>query len=216
VGTLVSCGPAATSGVQTPAASTAAGQPSPSAQPVLPSPPASPASTVPRSPGAANPSPGSIDTTDPSSDATTGFTDIVRLQAEPIQGSISLMLSLAAPVPPGTPAVGQLAYRFYLDTDGDGTWDDMAALEAVPGGGFVPVLVDRLTGRRREGAEYPGTAALSGQLVSMTVRLADIGCPPVIRVRAVAEQTIGGAATRDEVPDGVNDWLPVDTGCPAS
>jgi hypothetical protein len=146
---------------------------------------------------------------------TPGFVDIVRLQVEPGQDSISLSMSLAAAVPAGTPIVGLLAYRFYLDTDSDGTWDQMAALEAVPGGGFVPVLVDRRTGGRREGGQFPGTANLAGQHISMTVRLLDLGCPPVLGVRGVAEQTKGGATTRDEVPDAASEWIRVQTDCKA-
>jgi hypothetical protein len=117
-------------------------------------------------------------------------------------------------VPTAALLVGNVAYRFYLDMDGDGTWDHMAALEAVPGSGFVPVLVDRLPGRKREGSEFPGTANVSGHIVSMTVRVADIGCPPLIRVRALAEATTAGSTSRDEVPEAATDWIRVETGCP--
>ena len=73
----------------------------------------------------------------------------------------------------------------------------MTAMEAVPGSGFVPALIDRLPGRRQAGPEYPGTASVTGQLVEMTVRLADIRCSSLIRVRALAGLTQGGATTRD-------------------
>lgn len=122
-------------------------------------------------------------------------------------------MSMAAAVPTGTPAVGQLAYRFYLDADNDGVWDRMAALESAAGGGFIPVLVDRRTGERLEGARYPGTANLAGRLISLTVRLEDLGCPPVIGVRGTAEQTKGGSSVRDEVPDAADAWTRIDTDC---
>ena len=124
-------------------------------------------------------------------------------------------MSLATDVPSGSPLVGLLAYRFYLGTGDDGAWDQMAALELAPGGGFVPVLVDRSTGGRLEGSRYPGTASLAGRRITLTVPLADLGCPPVIRVRAVAEQTKGGVNVRDEAPDRADDWARVETGCPA-
>jgi hypothetical protein len=76
-------------------------------------------------------------------------------------------------------------------------------------------LVSRLPGRRLGGAQYPGTASHSGQLVSMTVRLADIGCQSLIRVQAVAEHATGGSTTRDEVPDAASDWIRVESACPA-
>ena len=217
LGTLAACGSVEPSTPMPSSASAPTGLPAssnPSAQ-ATSDPTTPPASTLPSSSTAATPSPGSEGTTDPSGDATPGFIDIVRLQAESGQESIALGLSLAAAAPAGTAVVGQLAYRFYLDIDGDGLWDHMAALEAVPGDGFVPALVDRLPGRKQQGPAYPGTAEVSGDSVAMTVRLTDIRCSSLIRVRALAEQTQAGSTARDEVPDAASEWIPVETVCPA-
>ncbi len=152
---------------------------------------------------------------DPSADAAPGFIDIVRLGVESSGGSIALSMSMAAAVPAGSPAVGQLAYRFYLDLDGDGAWDRMAALEALAGGGFVPVLVDRHTGKRLQAQDFPGVVDLAGPVISLTVRLDALGCPSAVGVRGSAEQTRGGTTVRDEVPDSADVWTRVETDCPS-
>lgn len=152
----------------------------------------------------------------PSADASPGFIDIVELEVGAVEGSISLSMSLAASVPPATPVVGKLAFRFYLDVDGDGAWDRQATLESVPGGGFVPTLVDRGSGGRLAGPAYPGTASLAGRRITLTVRLDHLGCPAVIGVRATAEQTRAGGTVREEAPEPAEAWSRVETGCPTS
>jgi hypothetical protein len=208
VGTLASCGS------DRPSQEPRSASPSRSVAGVPPSTFEPPLSALPVSPGAASSQQASVETADPSGDVTPASIDIVMIRLEPTTDSISLTMSLAATVPTGDPRAGGLAYRFYLDTDGDSTWDYMAALESAPNGDFVPVLVDRLPGRKREGATYPGTVNVSGQVVAMTVPLADIGCPARIAVRATAERTAAGSTSRDEAPEAATDWIRIDTGCP--
>ncbi len=199
--TLAACGTTTPSQAQRSASSTG----SVAAVPTSSSPSPASAASTPRT---------SIEAADPSADVTPASIDIVRIRVELAQDRIALTMTLAAVIPTDDPLAGLLAYRFYLDTDGDATWDHMAALEAAPTGGFVPVLVDRLPGRKREGDRYPGTANVSGQVVSMTVPLADMGCPARIAVRASAEHTEAGLTSRDEVPAAATEWLRVETGCP--
>lgn len=198
--TLAACGTTTPSQAQRSASSTG----SVAAVPTSSSPSPASAASTPRT---------SIEAADPSADVTPASIDIVRIRVELAQDRIALTMTLAAVIPTD-PLAGLLAYRFYLDTDGDATWDHMAALEAAPNGDFVPVLVDRLPGRKREGAQYPGTADVSDQVVAMTVPLADIGCPVRIAVRASAEHTEAGLTSRDEVPAAATEWLRVETGCP--
>ena len=86
-------------------------------------------------------------------------------------------MTLAADVPTGSPAVGQLAYSFDLDIDGDGTADYTATLALVPGGGFSPTLIDKRTGSKLSGSDFPGTANIAGATVALTVRFEALGCP---------------------------------------
>jgi hypothetical protein len=151
--------------------------------------------------------------TDPVADATPGYVDIVRIQGEGRGGVLTLTMSLAADVPTGSPAVGQLAYRFSIDANGDGTWDHMAGLELAAGGGFVPVFLDRASGVRSTGPSYPGTADITGRVITLTVPLAALSCPPVIGIQGAAEQVKGGSTVRDQVPDGITAWLRIQTGC---
>lgn len=153
---------------------------------------------------------------DGSGDATPAYLDISRLRVEATGGLLTLVLDLAAAVPPGSPEVGQLAYVFSLDVDGDGAWDHTATLRLVPEGGFRPTLVDRRSGVRLEGAAYPGTANLAGRSVTLTVPFAALGCPPIVGVRAASEQTKGGTTTGDTVPDAETEWIQVSSGCPPS
>jgi len=122
-------------------------------------------------------------------------------------------MALADDIPPGSPTIGILAYQFYLDADGDGAWDHMAGLELAPGGGFVPVFVDRASGVQSKGPNYPGTANLAGRVISLTVRLAALSCPPVIGVRGRTEWVKGGSTVVDDVPDAATEWLQIQTDC---
>lgn len=154
-------------------------------------------------------------TGDGSGDATPAYLDISRLRVEAASGQLTLALDLAGAVPTGSPTVGQLAYVFSLDVDGDGAWDYTATLQLVPGGGFQPSLVDRRTGDRLEGAAYPGTANLAGRSITLTLPLDALACPAILQVRAASEQTKGGTKTGDTVPDAATEWISVSTGCPS-
>jgi len=146
---------------------------------------------------------------------TPSYLDIVALNAEADAGSrtLSLGLDLAGAVPSSNPSVGQLAYVFYLDVDGDGAWDYTATFKLVPEGGYRPSLATSAGGAPREGPDYPGTAALAGSTVSLTLRLDAIGCPPRVSVRAASQQTKAGVTAGDTVPDASDAWIPVTTGC---
>ena len=146
---------------------------------------------------------------------TPSYLDIVALNAEADAGSgtLSLGLDLAGAVPSSNPSVGQLAYVFSLDVDGDGVWDYTATLKLVPEGGFRPSLVARAGGTPREGPDYPGTANLAGSTVSLTLRLDAIGCPARVGVRAASQQTKAGSTAGDAVPDASDSWMTVTTGC---
>ncbi len=144
-----------------------------------------------------------------------GYIDITRLDVGTAAGAVTLGLDLAGSVPPGSPAVGQVAYVFYLDVDGDGAWDDTATLGLLPGGGYQPRFVDRTSGKTLDGAAFPGTAQLEGQRVSLTVRLDAMGCPATIAVQGAATQTKGGVRADDAVPDATDQWVTTRTGCPA-
>lgn len=139
------------------------------------------------------------------------FIAIRDAAATSADGILSLSLSLVAAVPPGGPTVGILGYRFLLDTNDDGAWDHIVALELKAGGGFVPVLLDR-SGTRLEGPAYPGTANLAGSRISMSVSVEALGCPAMVGFRAVAEQTRNASTVVDEAP-GPNDWSRVETSC---
>lgn len=153
-------------------------------------------------------------TADPSGDATPDYLDIVRLRADAASGDLTLALDLAGAVPTGSPAVGQLAYVYSIDVDGDGTPDYTAALTLLPGGGFQPSLVDLRTGAKLEGSAYPGSATTAGRNITLTLRLDAIGCPPSLQLRAASEQTKGGTRSGDSVPDAAADWIQVLTDCP--
>ncbi|MEA2654489.1 MAG: hypothetical protein QOI37_1716 [Chloroflexota bacterium] len=160
-------------------------------------------------------SPTTVKTTgDTSGDATPAYLDIAGLRVDAASAQLTLALDLGAAVPPGSPDVGQLAYVFSLDVDGDGTADYTATFELIPGGPYRPVLVDTRSGKRLEGAAYPGTASLAGQTVTLTLPLDSLGCPSAIGVRGASERTKGGVKSGDTVPDGATDWIQVTTGCP--
>jgi len=152
-------------------------------------------------------------TIDGAGDVTPSYLDIVAMRAGAEAGSLTLGLDLAAAVPAGSPAVGQLAYHFYLDVDGDGAWDYTAALKLVPEGGFRPSLVGRGSTPPLEGPAFPGTANLAGSTISLMLRLDAIGCPSSVGVRADSQQTKAGATAGDQVPDAPDAWIPVATGC---
>ena len=153
--------------------------------------------------------------TDPAGDVRPGYIDITRMNAGAASGALALGLDLADTVPPGSPAVGQVAYVFYLDVDGDGAWDYTVTLGLLPGGGYQPSFVDRTSSKKLEGAAFPGTAQLEGQHVSLTVRLDAMGCPATIAVQGAATQTKGGVRAGDAVPDATDQWVMTQTGCPA-
>jgi hypothetical protein len=143
---------------------------------------------------------------------TPAFITIREFTATSGGGWLTVSISLAANVPPGTPLVGQLAYRFLLDTNEDGDWDKAAALELTPGGGYVSALVDRSTMTRLEGPRFPGTASLAGSRITLAVELKALACPAVIGIRALAEQTKDATTLADAAP-GRDDWTIVETGC---
>jgi hypothetical protein len=203
---------ACTSGVPSGSVGRADGSPPPDAtiSPPMPSAAAPVGSPMP----GASAAPESNVATDPVADATPGYVDIVRIQGEGRGGVLTLTMSLAADVPTGSPAVGQLAYRFAIDANGDGTWDHMAALELAAGGGFVPVFLDRASGVRSAGpGSYPGTAYIAGRVITLTVPLAALSCPPVVGIQGAAEQVKGGLTVRDQVPDDITAWVRIQTGC---
>ena len=174
---------------------------------------------APSSAGAPVPSPSASEaasdgtTIDGTGDVTPGYLDIVAMRAQAASGSLELGLDLAAAVPPGSPGVGQLAYAFQLDVDGDGEWDYTATLKLVPGGGFQPGLARRSSGQPLEGPSFPGTANLAGSTISLTLRLDAIGCPATVGIRATSQQRKGGTTAGDEVPDASGAWIQVPTGC---
>ena len=156
---------------------------------------------------------GSEATVNPSGIELPAFIVIRRLDVHAEGGTLRLTLALGAAVPAGTPPVGMLAYRFLLDTDDDGAWDRSASLELRPGGGFTPVLLDRRTGKRQEGAGYPGTANVAGSDVDLTLPLEALGCPTTIGVRGMTEQTVSSVIRSDAAP-GPQQWTRIDVACP--
>jgi hypothetical protein len=177
--------------------------------------PTATASAVPSALPAPSATPTDVNTTpDPSGDATPDYLDIVRLHADAASGDLTLGLDLAGAVPPGSPAVGQLAYTYSIDVDGDGTPDFTVALTLLPGGGFQPSLTDLRTGARLDGSAYPGSATTAGRNITITLRLDAIGCPPSLHLRAASVQTKGGVKSGDSVPDASTDWIKVATDCP--
>lgn len=199
-GLLVGCSSSAASG----APDTAAQATGPSPSPGAPAPATSP-STAPGADATAS---------DGRADVSPGYLDITRMTVAVASDVLTLGLDLADSVPTGSPAVGQLAYVFSLDVDGDGAWDYTATLGLLPGGGFQPTLLDRRSGVRLDGSAFPGTARLDGSHVSLTVRLDAIGCPRAIAVRGASEQTKGGLRAGDTVPDASDQWIALKTGCP--
>ncbi len=150
---------------------------------------------------------------DATGDATPGYIDIVSMRATATGGQLILDLRVAAPVPASSVEAGLLAYAFALDTNGDRTADVSASLQTVPEGGFRPVLIDTATGGRREGADFPGSASLSGAEITISLSLDAIGCPASVGIRGSAERTKGGTTTRDDTPDTPTDWVTVATDC---
>lgn len=148
----------------------------------------------------------------PSGSDLPAFIVIRRFDVRAEDGTLRLALALGAAVPAGTPPVGMLAYRFFLDTDDDGEWDRSASLELRPGGGFTPVLLDRRTAKRQEGASYPGTANLAGAEVTLTLPMEALGCPTTIGVRGMTEQTVGSVNLSDVAP-GPEQWTQIDVAC---
>jgi hypothetical protein len=147
---------------------------------------------------------------------TPSFVDIVALTADGQPGSLNVSMTLAAAVPTGSPAVGSLAYSFDLDTDGDGTADYTATLGLLPGGGFSPTLVDKHTGSKLTGSDFPGTATVTGATIALTVRFEALGCPPTVAVRGASQQVRAGATAGDQVPDAPDAWVTVTAACPPS
>jgi hypothetical protein len=206
VGALAACSSSAATGSPTSAASPAAtGAAAPTTI----------ASAIPSALPAPSATPTDVNTTpDPSGDATPDYLDIVRLRADAASGDLTLALDLAGAVPPGSPAVGQLAYTYSIDVDGDGTPDYAVALTLLPGGGFQPSLTDLRTGARLEGSAYPGSATTAGRSITITLRLDAIRCPTSLHLRAASVQTKGGVRSGDSVPDASTDWIQVATDCP--
>jgi hypothetical protein len=201
IGTLLvaGCGAAGPSGTAPASPSTSASATaSATAAPTLPSP-----ST-----------PGTTDVVaDPRGDASLDYVDVVELRADVRAGQLELALRVAAPPPASSVEAGVLTYAFGLDLDGDGQPDKSAELELVPEGGFRPVLVDLATGRRLEGAQFPGTAGLTGANVTLSVALDALACPASIGVRGSSHRTGGGTTIRDDVPDPAAGPLVLKTGC---
>jgi hypothetical protein len=152
--------------------------------------------------------------TDAAGDVTPGFVDILALGADGLPGSLNLSMTLAADVPPGSPVVGQLAYSFDLDIDGDGTADYTATLALVPGGGFGPTLLDKRTGSKLAGPDFPGTANVAGRTITLTVRFEALGCPSTVGVRGASQQMRAGTTAGDQVPDSPGSWVTVTAACP--
>lgn len=150
---------------------------------------------------------------DPGGDADAGYLDITRLAARATAGRLELSLVLAAAIPASTVTVGTVRYDFDLDTDGDGVADFVASLENVPEGGYRPALTDSATGRRLEGADYPGKAASNGGEVTLTLDLAAVGCPKTAAIRSSSSRTRGGLTGGDEAPDAGSGTLSLSTGC---
>ena len=166
---------------------------------------------------AASESPSGIGTADDKAgDVTPGFVDIVRIGADGRASSLDLTIDLAADVPTGTPLVGELAYAFDLDTNGDGVADMTAALTLQPGGGFTPSLLDARSGAPVGGPAFPGTANVAGRTITMTVRFEALGCPATVGVRASSKQTKGGTTVTDQAPDAAGSWIRVTAACAPS
>jgi hypothetical protein len=204
------------------AACSAAGSPSPAApgptggpsgSPISPIATVSPSASGDSAPPSPSPNAPTSVTVDGSGDATPGYLDIVNLRIDAVPPHLTLSLDLFDPIPTGSPSVGELAYVFYLDVDGDGTWDWSAGLTLVPGGGFRPSLVEQSSGRRLEAAAFPGTANMAGRTLTMTIPLGAIGCPATVGVKAASQRTQGGTTSGDTVPDAASAWVPVETGC---
>jgi len=204
LGALAGCSSAGATGAPTPTA-LASATGSPSSTPL--------ASPLPAASAVASPVASAGFTVDGSGDVTPSYLDIVAMRAGAESGSLTLALDLAGAVPAGNPSVGQLAYVFYVDVDGDGAWDYTATFKLVPEGGYRPSLATRAGGAGREGPDFPGTAALAGSTVSLTLRLDAIGCPASVGVRAASQQTKAGATAGDTVPDASDAWIPVTTDC---
>jgi hypothetical protein len=172
-----------------------------------PSTTATPALPSPSGPGTANA------VADPRGDASLDYVDVVELGADVHGGQLELALRVAAPPPASSAEAGLLTYAFALDLNGDGQPDKSAELELVPEGGFRPVLIDVATGRRLEGAQFPGTAGLTGADVTLSVSLDALACPASISVRGSSHRTQGGNTIRDDVPDQPAGPLVLETGC---
>ena len=197
IGTLLVAGCAA-AGPSAAAPTTSSASASATAAPALPSP---------SGPGTANA------VADPRGDASLDYVDIVELRASVRAGQLELALRVAAPPPASSVQAGVLTYAFGLDLNGDGQPDESAELELVPEGGFRPVLADLATGRRLEGAQFPGTAGLTGEDVTLSVSLDALACPASIGIRGSSHRTGGGTTIRDDVPDPAAGPLILKTGC---
>jgi hypothetical protein len=150
---------------------------------------------------------------DPAGDASVGYLDILELRADVRAGQLELAMRLAAAPPASSVEAGLLRYAFGLDLTGDGRPDESAELELVPEGGYRPVLVDLETGRRLEGAQFPGTAGLTGADVTLSVSLDALACPALVGVRGSSQRTQGGNTVHDDVPDVSAPPLIVMAGC---
>jgi hypothetical protein len=179
--------------------------------------PATPSASAPATTAPSLPSPSGPGTAnavaDPRGDASPDYVDLVELRAGVLAGQLELALRVAAPPPASSVAAGVLTYAFALDLNGDGQADRSAELALVPEGGFRPVLIDLATGSRLEGAQFPGTAGLTGADVTLSVSLDALACPASIGVRGSSHRTQGGDTIGDDVPDPAAGPLVVKTGC---
>ena len=150
---------------------------------------------------------------DPVGDAEPGYLDITGVEARTHPGTLDLSMTLASALPASTVTVGTVRYEIGLDTDGDGVADAVAALENVPEGGFRPVLTDVATGHRFEGADFPGTAGLTGNEVTLSLAVDAVGCPSTVSIAASSMRTRAGATAGDQAPDAGGGELTVTTGC---
>lgn len=154
---------------------------------------------------------------------TPGYIDIRDLEAVADGSTLRLTLTLAGELPPPPPpATERLSYNVNLLTDGD--------LEARPdgaGGGqswtidlsnaamterYQPTLWDLPEQSQGvaigyPGAQFPGTAVVTGDTIVWTVALAALGSPAVIRLSVLTSSVMdtgadGKVGTNDELPDG--------------
>ena len=124
--------------------------------------------------------------------------------------NLLVALKLVSGPPPLDPSVEQLTMTFNVDASGDGQPDFTIVWSNAIGGqnGYAASLTDRNSGQVLLGASFPGTAAVSGAVLRISVPVSALGGGRSFRMAAAVERQFFPGGPGDSETEYSLDMVP--------